>query len=850
MAYRRGVVHLVVNGSEHTVDAPSGRSLLTVLRDDLGLTGAKYGCGEGRCGACTVLLDGEPVRACVVDVDAVDGRAVTTVEGLPAERDGLHPVQRAIVEERALQCGYCTPGMVMAAAALLARDPVPDDAAIRAALAGNICRCGGYPRILRAVRAAAVPTDPGLPAARDTAAAVAGDVATWTLLLPATPADERGGRDWGWSTPGGARLVIGGDGRVTAFTGKVNGGQGNRAALARLVAAELAVPPAAVRLEMGDTASAPYDLGTFGSRSIVDAGHGLRLLARAGREALLAEAARRWGLDADDLRAAGGVVCHPPSGGEIGYGALVAGDPRTITVDPDAPLDPVPAGLTDVDAPVRDDLVAAATGRKRFPSDLTAPGMLHGRVLRPPAYGASLRTVDTSGAGAMPGVTVVEDGDFVAVAAPTRAAATAALDAVRAEWHVPPRPAEADLPEYLRTHPARAHGWGGAQDVDTGDVDAALATAEVRLDATYTTAYIAHVPLEPRVALARLDGDHATVWLGTQRPFAVRWAVAAALGLPEDRVRVVVPDFGGGFGGKHTPDVAVEAARLARAAGRPVRVAWTREEEFRWGYFRPAAVIDVRSGATRDGTLTAWEFTNINSGPFGLASPYEAANQRLRFRPAESPVPQGSYRALAATANHFARESHVDELASALGVDPLDLRLRHLRDERLKDVLAAVAERYGWRRRVAGNARGVGLACGVEKDARVATIAEVAVDPDGTPRVLRIVTAVDCGAVVDPDGLRGQVVGATIMGLGGALFEAVHVDRGRVRNATLGDYRVPRFPDVPPIEVVVLDRPDIPSAGAGETPIIAVAPALANAIHAATGRRIRSLPLAPDGTIR
>src|SRR5665647_147232 len=277
-----------------------------------------------------------------------------------------------------------------------------------------------------------------------------------------------------------------------------------------------------------------------------------------------------------------------------------------------------PPGLDDVDSSsLRDALIAATTGTKLFPSDVLLPDMLHGRVLRPPGYGAALSTVDTSTARQMPGVIVVEDIDFVGVCAPTRKAASAALHAVQAEWECAAQPAEAELENYLRCHPADNLGWDGAVDRDIGDVDTARSEEDVALAATYTSAYIAHVPLEPRVALAQLHGDSATVWVGTQRPFGVRSEVAAALGLAQEQVRIVVPDFGGGFGGKHSGDVAVEAARLAQATGQPGRVSWTREEEFRWAYFRPAAVIDVRSSATRGGNLMSWEFTNINSGSAG-----------------------------------------------------------------------------------------------------------------------------------------------------------------------------------------------------------------------------------------
>jgi len=260
-------------------------------------------------------------------------------------------------------------------------------------------------------------------------------------------------------------------------------------------------------------------------------------------------------------------------------------------------------------------------------------------------------------------------------------------------------------------------------------------------------------------------------------------------------------------------------------------------------------VIDARSGASQDGAITAWELRNTNSGMFGLIGPYEIPNQRLDFQPADSPLSQGSYRALAATANHFARESHMDELAYAIGVDPLELRLRHLRDERLAAVFQAVAQRIDGARRSGEPGLGVGVAGGVEKGARIATAVAVRVAADRRLEILRIVTAFECGAIVNPDGLANQVEGATVMGLGAALFEAIHFEAGTITNASMTGYRVPRIGDVPPIEVVLLDRRDLPSAGGGETPIIAIAPALANAIFAATGIRLRSLPLVPDGIV-
>ncbi|MGH3051054.1 MAG: xanthine dehydrogenase family protein molybdopterin-binding subunit, partial [Gaiellaceae bacterium] len=403
----------------------------------------------------------------------------------------------------------------------------------------------------------------------------------------------------------------------------------------------------------------------------------------------------------------------------------------------------------------------------------------------------------------------------------------------RSAGFVETEPREEELADWLRAHPTEPEGWGDPVDEHHGDVEAALADAPHRLEATYTTSYVAHAPLETRAAVAEWDGDRLTVWTGTQRPFGVRERLAEELSLGEDRIRVLAPTAGGGFGGKHDAAVALEAALLAREAGHPVRVHWSREHEFRSGYLRPAAVIDVRAAAREDGTLAAWDFLDVNAGAAGIGMPYRVENVRIRFQPTETPLAQGSYRALAATANNFARESHLDELAALAGADPLEFRLANLDDDRLAAALEAAADRAGW-----SSGRALGIAAGFEKGSRVATCAEV----DGD-RVVRIVTAFDCGTVLDPDNLVNQIEGATAMGLGGALFERIRFDGNRIRNASLTAYRVPRFSDVPAIEVVLLDRPGEPSAGAGETPIIAVAPALTAAFGVATGRRSRTLPL-------
>jgi CO/xanthine dehydrogenase Mo-binding subunit len=373
-----------------------------------------------------------------------------------------------------------------------------------------------------------------------------------------------------------------------------------------------------------------------------------------------------------------------------------------------------------------------------------------------------------------------------------------------------------------------------------------METCDVKLSEQYTVQYIAHAPLEPRVAVAQWEGGKLTVWTGTQRPFGVRDELMAAFHLPVSQIRVIQPDMGSGYGGKHTGETAIEAARLAKAVGQPVRVVWTREEEFTWAYFRPAGLMELKAGVQRDGTLVAWEHHNFNSGNAALNTPYSVANQMIQYHPAKSPLRQGSYRGLASTANHFARESFMDELAHAVGMGPLEFRWKNLLDDRLKAVLHAAADKFGWGRTQSTAQRGFGIACGVDKGGYLATCAEVAIDAaTKNVRIVRVVQAWESGAIVNPDGLRNQNVGAIVQGIGGALFEAIQFADGHILNPHFADYRLPRFKDTPEIEIVLIDRKDLPSAGAGETGLVGLAPAVGNAIFAATGSRLRNMPMAP-----
>src|SRR5215469_17035000 len=637
-------------------------------------------------------------------------------------------------------------------------------------------------------------------------------------------------------------LHIGEDGQVTVFTGKVEMGQNIRTSLAQQVAEELRVRVDSVHMRMGDTELTPYDMGTFGSRTTPQMGMQLRKVAASAREVLIQMAAERWNGAADPI-AENGKIRDPKTGRTVSYAELTHGQKLMKVVLADPPVTPAEGWKIAGSAVPKKEGRDFVTGAHKYTSDLTLPGMLHGKVVRPTAFHARLVSCDTSPVEKVPGALAVHDGDFVGVTGPDKAVAERAASVVRAQWEAPQQPSDRELFSYLKSHPAE--GEDNEQYV-TGSVDQARTQAIKSLDETYTVAYIAHTPLEPRAAVAEWKDGRLTVWTGTQRPFAVRDELASAFHLSEDRVRVIVPDTGSAYGGKHTGECAVEAARLAKAAGKPVKLVWSREEEFTWAYFRPSGVIHVKSGAKADGTLVFWEYDNYNSGPSAMHTPYEVPNQRIAFHPSDAPLRQGSYRSLAAAANHFARESHMDELAHALNMEPLEFRMKNLKDDRLRAVFEAAADKFGWGKQKSTPARGFGLAGGFEKGGYVATCAEVAVDRDEVA-VVRVVEAFECGAVVNPHGLENQISGAVVQGLGGAMFEAIHFDNGKILNPHLADYRVPRFSDAPEVEVVLVDRKDQKSMGAGETPLTGIAPAVANAIFHSTGVRVRSMPMVPNG---
>lgn len=646
-----------------------------------------------------------------------------------------------------------------------------------------------------------------------------------------------------------AFLRIGEDGRVTCFTGKIEMGQGPVTSLPQMLADDLDVPLDAVDIVMGDTELCPFDQGTWGSLTTRSFGPLWRAAATEARGVLLELGAETLAVPAAQLAVEGGVIFDRRNPDRrVTYGQLTKGRriERRLAVRPD--LKP-PAEFRIMGRPLRRrDARDKVTGKTQFTGDLRLPGMLYARVLRPPAHGTVLKSVDTSAARAIAGVRTVENGDFVAVLHELPDVAEDALDKVRAEFS--PSPSTL-TDETIFAHleqagtPARVVGRGG-------DLDEGRRLAARTIDGTYLNSYVAHAPMETHVALARLEGDRATVWASTQNPFGAREEIADALGLPTMNVRVITPFVGGGFGGKSMNLQAVEAARLAKATGRPVQVMWLREEEFFNDRFRPAAVVKVQAGLDTGGDVAFWDYDVRFAGDRGAAQFYSFPNHRTTSvgtfsgPPGVHPFGVGAWRAPGCNTNAFARESHVDRLAVLAGVDPIEFRLRHLTDARMIRALKTAAEKFGWKPARGPSGRGVGVACGIDSGSYVATIAEVAVDrATGMVKVERVVCAQEMGVVVNPAGATIQIEGCIMMGMGYALTEEIRFDAGAIQDTNFDTYTIPRFTWMPRIETHIVSADDIPPQGGGEPAIIVMGAVLANAIHDATGARLFQLPMTP-----
>jgi len=646
-----------------------------------------------------------------------------------------------------------------------------------------------------------------------------------------------------------AFLRIGEDGRVTGFTGKVELGQGVITSLAQMLADELDVPLESVDMVMGDTDLCPWDRGTFGSMTTRFFGPPFRAAAAEAKAVLVELAAEQLRVAKDRLKTKAGVVYDEAGQKKVTYAELAKGK-KILRHLKGAALE-TPADFTIVGKPTsRRDSVEKVTGRAKFAGDVREPGLLHARILRFPAHGAKLISADTSGAREIEGAQVVEDGDLIAVLHEYPELAEEALTRIKSQYDRP-TPSVDDrtiFDHLLKVAPK------GEIVTQGGNLTEGKDTAHYVVEETYLNSYVAHAPIETHTALAKIEGNKVTVWASTQTPFGLKEAAASVLSLPSQNVRVITPFVGGGFGGKSNNQQALEAVRLAKLTAKPVQVAWTRAEEFFYDTFRPAAIVKISAGATESGLISFWDYGVYFAGERGSQQFYNIPHHRTMAYGSgwtaahgSHPFATGPWRAPANNTNTFARESHIDMLASKAGIDPVEFRLKNLKDERMRRVLQAAAERFGWSPAKAPSGRGYGVACGTDVGTYVAHIAEVEVDKDtGSVQVKRVVCAQEMGLCINPEGARLQVEGCITMGLGYALTEEIRFKGGEILDSNFDTYKIPRFSWVPDIETVLIDAKDSPPQGGGEPAVICMGALLANAVFDATGARLLQLPMTPE----
>ncbi len=646
-----------------------------------------------------------------------------------------------------------------------------------------------------------------------------------------------------------AYLRIGEDGRVTCFTGKVELGQGIIASLAQMLAEELEVAYDSVSMVMGDTKLCPWDGGTNGSRSIKYFGPALRAAGAEARQVLIQLASERLQLPQERLVAKDGSISDRTDARKrVDYGTLARGKTIEKHLEKKPALKPPAAFAVCGKSLPRADALEKVTGKAQFAGDIRRPGMLYGRVLRPPAHGARLKSVDVSGAEAIKDARVIQEGEFVAVLHPLPDIADMAMAKIKAEFELP----EAKLDEgTIHKHLLETAGRDNVIE-NKGDLARGREMAAIAFNEAYYTPYVAHAPMETHTAAAQVEGDSATLWIGTQRPFGAQEEIAKLLGLQPAKVHIITPYVGGGFGGKSQIGQAVQAARLSKATGRPVLVAWTREEEFFYDTFMPAAVVKISSGLNASNQIVYWDYQVLFAGERSSQNFYDVPHLRTMSRGGFSggavhPFGTGAWRGPGSNTNIFARESHIDIMAAKAAMDPLEFRLRNLTDKRMIRVLKAAAEKFGWKPAKGPSGRGQGVVCLDYLGTYVAMMAEVSVDKSsGRVRVNRIVHAQDMGPVINPEGATMQIEGGITMGLGYCLTEQIHFKGGEIKDLDFGSYEIPRFSWAPKIETVLIDNTEIPPSGGGEPPIVGMGGLMANAVFDAIGLRLNRLPLTSE----
>ena len=661
-------------------------------------------------------------------------------------------------------------------------------------------------------------------------------------------AQERRGR---LPTDFNAFLRIGADGRVSCLTGKIEMGQGVVTSLGQMLADELDVSLDAVDMVMGDTDLCPWDMGTFGSLSTRTFGPSLRAAGAEARAVLIELASERLKVPAERLLTENGVVFDKTNKQRrISYADLAKGKKierhvtGTVAVKKPAEFRIMGKSLN------RRDAKEKVTGEAKYAGDIQLPGMVYAKILRPPAHGAKLLDVDVSAAKQVKDVQVIQEGDFIAVLHKYPDVAEMALAKVKAKFDKP----QSDLTEKtIFDHLLKVAPEGRVAASD-GNLQTGEQGSKTTFELTYLNDYVAHAPIEPHTAVARIEGNKVTVWASTQTPFGAQTEVARELGFPAENVRVITPFVGGGFGGKTRNLQAVEAARLAKLSGKPVQVAWSRREEFFYDAFRPAAVVKIRSGISDKGSISFWDYHVYFAGERGSQQFYSIPHHSTIVHntswvgaPGSHPFATGPWRAPANNTNTFARESQIDMMAAAAGVDPVEFRMQHLTDKKMRNVLKTAADKFGWKPAKGPSGRGYGVACGIDAGTFVATIAEVEVDKtSGAVKVKRVVCAQDMGLAVNPEGATIQMEGCITMGLGYALTEGLRFRGGEIIDQNFDTYELPRFSSLPKIETIIIDDKESAPQGGGEPAIITMGGVIANAIYDAIGTRVLQLPMTPE----
>lgn len=656
------------------------------------------------------------------------------------------------------------------------------------------------------------------------------------------------GRQRGYPSDFNAYLRIGEDGRISCFTGKIEMGQGIVTSLAQMLAEELDVTLESIDMVMGDTDLCPWDMGTFGSMSTRFFGPALRTAGAEAKQVLLELASEKLQTPKNQLTAKDGVISNQSE--KVTYAQLAKGQKIERKLDHKAVLKNI-RNFKTIGKPVtRTDGFEKVTGKAQYAGDILFPGMLYARILRPPAHGSKLVSFDADDAKKIPGVRVVQDDDLVAVLHKYPDVAEKALAKVKAEFDTPPSKVNDKniFDHLLKVAP------DGNTAAEGGTIEEGEKNTKFLCDETYLDGYVSHAPIEPHTAVAKIDGEKMTVWASTQTPFRAKDSIARAIGFPSEKVRVITPFVGGGFGGKAVNGQDVEAARLAKITGKPVQVAWSRAEEFFYDSFRPAAVVKIKSGISESGDISLWDYKVYFAGQRGSEHFYHIPHHRTvvhgsgwRAAPGTHPFATGAWRAPANNTNTFARESQIEIMAAKAGVDPLEFRLKHLKDERMLKTLKTAAEKFGWTPAKGPSGRGFGIACGIDAGTYVSLMAEVDVDRNsGDVQVKRVVCAQDMGLVINPAGAIIQIEGCITMGLGYALSEEIHFNGGQIHDLNFDTYEIPRFSWLPKIETVLVENNDLAPQGGGEPAIICMGGVVANAIFDATGARLFQQPMTPD----